>query len=200
MPKGVFMQLTQDRVAQIASYLELKTYLPECVDLIFVFGTRALQPAHIAAKLYHQGVSQRILVTGGANRYTGINEAEAHRAVLVGEGIPSEAILVENQSTNTLENVQFSRQLIAPFERDIKTVLAVAKWQHSRRAVMTLKANFPVGIRYFVQTYELPDSPRAGWHLEEESRRRVLRNWENIPTYLERGHLAEIIEHENGYI
>ena len=194
------MQLTQDVAAEIANYIELKTYVPECVDLIFVFGTRALQPAHIAAKLYLQGVSQRILVTGGANRYTGFNEAEAHRAVLLSEGMPSEVVLVENQSTNTLENVQFSRQLIAPFEGEIKTVLAVAKWQHSRRTIMTLKANFPTGIRYFVQTYELPDSPRAGWNLGEESCRRVLRNWENIPIYLERGHLAEISEDENGYI
>jgi hypothetical protein len=79
-------------------------------------------------------------------------------------------------------------------------VLAVAKWQHSRRAVMTLKANFPAGIRYFVQTYELPEIPREGWHLDDNAQRIVLRNWENIPTYLEWGHLAELIEDDRSYI
>ena len=36
------------------------------------------------------------------------------------------------------------------------------------------------------------ERPCSNWHLSDEGREAVLSNWAGIPTYLERGHLAEI--------
>jgi uncharacterized SAM-binding protein YcdF (DUF218 family) len=102
------MVLSQSEAERIAAYVTLKSFMPDRADCIFIMGTRYPQPVRIAAKLYTQGVSQLIVLTGGANRYTGDNEAETHYAILLAAGIPDQNVVVENRSTNTLENARFA--------------------------------------------------------------------------------------------
>jgi len=82
---------------------------PGQADLAFVFGTRHSEPAYIAADLFRRGVVNYVTLTGGNNRLTGENEALAHLAILIRERVPQERIIVEDSSTNTLENVLFAR-------------------------------------------------------------------------------------------
>jgi uncharacterized SAM-binding protein YcdF (DUF218 family) len=83
----------------------------------------------------------------------------------------------------------------------LTSVLIVAKWMHSRRALMTLKRHLPAGIQYSVATYEVEGIEPSNWHLLDEKRvRSVLKNWERIPVYLEWGHLAEIERRGDVYI
>jgi uncharacterized SAM-binding protein YcdF (DUF218 family) len=194
------MVLSQSEAENIAAYLELKSCVPEHAELIFVFGTWYSQPAEMAADLFQRGVAPRILVTGGSNKHTGVNEAEAHWAILCEAGVPDASIYVENQSANTLENVRLALPLIEGFLDQIQTILVIAKWQHSRRAVMTLKAHLPAGIRYCAQTYEAPQVPRQSWWQDAEAQRRVIGNWERIPRYLALGHLKELKEHGDCYV
>lgn len=179
---------------RITRYLKIDTPLPDHADIAMVFGTRFPAPAHIAAGLYHQGVARYILLTGGENRVSGFNEAEAHLAILLDHKIPTGQIIVENHSTNTLENVLFARDLLMKkfSVKNITRIIVLAKWYHCRRAIMTLTKHFPPGIRYFAYGYEPPGAPLTGWHNKPESRKRVLKEYNNIPIYLAKGDIAEI--------
>ncbi len=77
-----------------------------------------------------------------------------------------------------MENVYLAREVMAE-KLDlarIKSVVAVAKWYHSRRAVMTLKRFLPAGIRYFTVTYELHYIRRDNWWLNDVGRHYSLRS------------------------
>ncbi|PJF21813.1 MAG: hypothetical protein CUN56_09175 [Phototrophicales bacterium] len=177
----------------IIAYLDVTTPIPTRADVIFVFGTRLDTPAYRAASLWHLGIAPVIVLTGGENRRTGTNEAQAHRRILLDAGIPENRLIIEDRSTNTLENVTFALPLLQKEVTSLKVVLAVCKWHHSRRALMTLKKHLPYGVRYYANTYE--QFPR---HAPSHSA--VLKDWENIPRYLARGHLAYIEPDGDGYI
>jgi len=185
--------LNREEAECIAQFLDVDAE-PNHADLAFVFGTRLLEPGYIAADLLRRGVVNYAVLTGGNNRATGVNEANTHLDVLLRERIPRDRIIVENESTNTLENVVFALPKIAAriHLESIKAVVAVAKWYHCRRAIMTLKRYFPQGIRYFTKSYEPSGVTRSDWYLSEEATNRVLKEWQCIPEYLKQGHIAEI--------
>lgn len=197
------MDLTPDEIARITAYLDATTPLPEQADLIFAFGSRMTTAAHLSAQLYHEGRAPLIVITGGNNRYTGHNEAELFHSILLDANVPSNKIIVEKQSTNTLENVTLALPLIEqklPLA-SIRSVLAVCKWMHSRRALMTLKRHLPSGIRYYAHTYEPSSITRQNWHENPRTASaNVLKNWENIPKYLEWQHITEITRDGDCYI
>ena len=64
---------------------------------------------------------------------------------------------------------------------------------------MTLKQNLPVKARFFALTYEPEGTGRLDWWMAEESRKRVLKEWENIPRYLAKGDIADVLE-DGGFI
>jgi len=79
-------------------------------DLAFVFGNwNAWKEAvERTVGLYKAGLISRIIVSGGINPRAGIVEGDLIAGELEKAGIPVEDILIENKSTNTLENVLFS--------------------------------------------------------------------------------------------
>jgi uncharacterized SAM-binding protein YcdF (DUF218 family) len=74
----------------------------------------------------------------------------------------------------------------------IHDVIAITKWYHCRRAVMTLKKNWPEGIRYYTYSYEPEGVPRLEWHLHYSTTQRVLEELDSIRDYLDKGESAEI--------
>ena len=114
-------------------------------------------------------------------------------------GVPRECMIVEGESTNTLENVVLA---LPKLEQQVDleklaSIVAVTKWYHCRRAMMTLKRHLPAGIRYFAVTYEPQGTRRADWWQSEQGSRHVLKEWDHIPQYLASGDIAELQE-ENG--
>lgn len=89
---------------------------PEKADVIVGFGNFNTNIARRTAQLYLEGYAPKILFTGGLGRNTEglLPEAEAVRfaKVAVECGVPEEDILIEDQSTNTRENIEFSRSLL----------------------------------------------------------------------------------------
>ena len=89
---------------------------PEKADCIVGFGNFNVNIARRAAELYHQGYADRILFTGGLGRNTlgMLPEPEAVRFAKVAMecGVPEEAILRENKSTNTKENILFTKAML----------------------------------------------------------------------------------------
>lgn len=69
--------------------------------------------AEKAAALYHAGTVSRIVASGGVGRFPPA-EAEVARDLLLGLGVPPEAVIIEDRSHNTLENIAFSKDLLPP--------------------------------------------------------------------------------------
>jgi len=75
-------------------------------------ASRALRRrAAKAADLYAAGVVGRIVASGGQGRHPP-SEAQVIRRVLLEYGVPPDAILLEEESRNTLENIRFSSALL----------------------------------------------------------------------------------------
>ena len=81
-----------------------------------------------AARLYHAGKVGKIVACGGLGKHPP-SEAEVMRDLLVADGVPQSAILMENRSTTTAENIAFAVPLIGG-----DRVLLVSDWYHLPRA------------------------------------------------------------------
>lgn len=186
--------------AEVADYLDASTPEPVGgVDVIFVPGTRLPDPARIAADLLARRVGRLAVLTGGINRATGQCEAQEHHRLMLELGVSAERLIVEDRSTNTLENVTMAWPLVRERCPEVTTVLAVAKWMHSRRVLMTLKRNWPPGIRYYARTYAPDGVDRENW-LDSSAASTVWHNWESIPRYVSAGHLSEVTLDGGAYV
>jgi uncharacterized SAM-binding protein YcdF (DUF218 family) len=82
-----------------------------------------------------------------------LNEAEHHRGLLLGAGLPADCIIFENQSSNTKKNVLFAVPLIEERQPRPPSVIAVVKRSH-RRALITLARYAPSIERIYAVDYE----------------------------------------------
>lgn len=185
---------------RIASFLNACAVTTNA-DLAFVFGTRLPTPADIAAELFLNGVVPLVVLTGGFNRTTGANEAEQHLEILLSKGVPRDCVIVENQSTDTAENVFLAlpKMALSIDLGSVRSLVAVVKWFHSRRAIMTLKRYMPTGIRYFSYCYEPVGISRADWYLGGDSAKAVLKEWTVIPQYLQAQAITDIYEVDGAF-
>ena len=76
----------------------------------------------------------KIVVSGGQGVDEPITEAEAMAQYLRQVGIPQEDIIIEQQSTNTLENLQFSKTILDQKSKENYYCLVVTNSFHSLRA------------------------------------------------------------------
>lgn len=83
-------------------------------DCIVGFGNFNTDIARRAAQLYREGYAPKVLFTGGLGRNTEglLPEPEAVRfaRVAMEEGVPEKDIILEPASTNTKENILFTRE------------------------------------------------------------------------------------------
>jgi uncharacterized SAM-binding protein YcdF (DUF218 family) len=74
-----------------------------------------------AIDLFHAGIATRLIVTGGKQEGDRTTEAASARAYAVGQGVPDEAILAEDQSRTTLQSIRG----VAALMRDERLTTAV---------------------------------------------------------------------------
>jgi uncharacterized SAM-binding protein YcdF (DUF218 family) len=83
-------------------------------------------------ELYFRGYAPNILFTGGETRKNFV-EAEIMADLAVKSGIPTDAIFKETQSRNTIENAQFSAEIVQ--ENGWQSAIVVTSPYHTRRAI-----------------------------------------------------------------
>ena len=76
----------------------------------------------------------KLIPSGGKGSDESISEAEAMTRYLLSRGIPEEDILPEDQSTTTLENLQFSKKILDSYEGRKYTALVSSNY-HVYRAL-----------------------------------------------------------------
>ena len=116
-------------------------------DCIVGFGNFNTNIARRAAELYLQGYAPYVLFTGGLGRNTlgMLPEPEAHRFAKVAMecGVPEEALLLEDRSTNTKENIEFTRQLLQDRGIPHGHILGVHQPFMERRITATMGVYWP---------------------------------------------------------
>lgn len=120
---------------------------PRKADCIVGFGNFNCDIARRAAELYHQGYAPRILFTGGLGRNTTklFTQPEALRFAQVAMecGVPEKAILLEDKSRNTRENIEFTRTLLESRNIPHHQVLGVHQPFMERRICAALGVYWP---------------------------------------------------------
>ena len=115
-------------------------------DLVLALGSHDLRVAERAARIFLDGWAPLLVVAGGIGRLTGDwTEPEADHFARVARrmGVPEDQILVENRSSNTGENVLFTRRLLAERGIEPRSVILVHKPYMARRAYATFRKQWP---------------------------------------------------------
>jgi uncharacterized SAM-binding protein YcdF (DUF218 family) len=116
-------------------------------DAILVLCSHDTSVARRGAELFLEGWAPLLIFAGGLGAITRHlwhePEADQFAAIAVEMGVPRDRILVENRSTNTGENVQFTKRLLAERGLDPQTFIVVQKPYMERRSYATFKKVWP---------------------------------------------------------
>jgi len=130
----------------IWDYLRLNQK-PEKADVIVGFGNFNTDIAARAAELYLEGYAPKIVFTGGLGRNTeGLlpeSEAERFKKTALACGVPEEDIVLEDKSTNTRENIEFTRALLQKLGIAHSRILGVHQPFMERRITAAMGVYWP---------------------------------------------------------
>jgi uncharacterized SAM-binding protein YcdF (DUF218 family) len=119
----------------------------EKCDCILALGSHDLRVADRAAELYLEGWAPLLILSGGLGNFTkGMwkeTEADLFAQIAIEKGVPANAILVENKSSNTGENILFTQQLLKEKNIDPTSFIVVQKPYMERRSYATFKKHWP---------------------------------------------------------
>src|SRR5882672_10609062 len=116
-------------------------------DAILVLCSHDTAVARRGAELFLQELAPLLIFAGGLGAITRHlwrePEADQFAAIAVAMGVPEDRILIENRSTNTGENVLFTKQLLAEKGLDPQTFIVVQKPYMERRSYATFRKVWP---------------------------------------------------------
>ena len=116
-------------------------------DAIVVLCSHDTIVAERGAELFLEGWAPLLVFSGGlgviTRRLWHDPEAERFARIAVGLGVPYDRILIENKSTNTGENVRFTRELLAQRGIDPASLILVQKPYMERRTFATFNKVWP---------------------------------------------------------
>ncbi|MEH0688698.1 YdcF family protein [Vibrio cholerae] len=178
------------------AYMRLNQPLERC-DGLLVLGSNDVRVAEHAAKLYLDGWAKTVIFSGGAGRLTqGLftdSEADTFAQIAIDMGVPRRDIVIENQATNTGENLLFSAEKLQQLNIQLDSILLVQKQYMERRCYAAFLKQWPLPYRqvfvtspaltvwdYFNEDIDLDTTVRA-----------MLGDFERIKTYPQLGFQVE---------
>lgn len=114
-----------------------------------------------AARLYHASAAPIILVSGGNSKWSGPitgSGADAMSEILQLAGVPEDAILLEDFSSNTYENAVQSVEILETLK--VKNVILVTSAMHMPRSVLVFSA-FDLELTPAPTDYYITDKDRT---------------------------------------
>ena len=116
-------------------------------DVILVLCSHDVAVAAHGAKLWLDGWAPLLIYSGGLGAITKRlwqePEADQFARIAIEMGVPADRILIENQSTNTGENVKLTRALLAAKGIDPARFIVVQKPYMERRSYATFQKVWP---------------------------------------------------------
>jgi uncharacterized SAM-binding protein YcdF (DUF218 family) len=130
-------------------YMRL-VHAPTASDAILVLGSFDLNAALHGARLWHRKLAPVIVMSGGIAHRGGLldpgwgrSEAEIFAEAALAEGVPRDAILLEDRAQNTSENFSLSRPVLRGAGVVPRRLLVVAKPYMIRRGFATGRKVWP---------------------------------------------------------
>ncbi len=160
-----------DALAEILwDYMQMHHPL-EKADAIFVLGSSDTRVAEYAAKLYQEGWAPLIIFSGNtgtrgkSRELWGMSEAEKFASIAREMGVPETALLLEDKSTNTGENIQFTKVLLEKNNLHPRKLILIQKPYMERRTYATFMKQWP-GMNFIVTSPPIsfegyPDETRS---------------------------------------
>ena len=111
--------------------------------IFFEANDRLMQAVH----LYKTGKVKKLMISSGnaSVMHQELKEADAVYAYLLDIGIPDSALIIENQSRNTLENIRFSKKILDSLGIKSRVLVFTSAWHIPRTELCTnnnLQAHF----------------------------------------------------------
>jgi uncharacterized SAM-binding protein YcdF (DUF218 family) len=136
-------------LARLSLRIEWQAGLEEArpADVILVLGAAEYngRPSPVlrarldhALELYHRRLAPHILTTGGAGGDPQFTEGGVGRSYLVSKGVPSEAILVEDQSESTVLSTALAAEIMR--RMGLHSVIVVSDGYHIYRVKRMLES------------------------------------------------------------
>src|SRR4051812_24361105 len=91
-----------------------------------------------AYELYTRKLAPRIMTTGGAGGDPVFTEGGVGRSYLISRGVPSEAIIIENESESTVESLAMATEIMR--RMTLHTVIVVSDGYHIYRVMRILQS------------------------------------------------------------
>ncbi len=116
-------------------------------DVILVLCSHDKIVANRGAELFLEGWAPLLIFAGGLGSITKQfwrePEADQFARIAIAMGVPEERILIENSSTNTGENILFTKRLLLQRRLDPQKFIVVQKPYMERRSYATFKKLWP---------------------------------------------------------
>lgn len=169
---------------------------PKKADVIIGFGCYNEDVARRCAQLFFEGYAPLILFTGALGRNTSSmwTESEATRFARIarGEGVPASAVMTEERSTNSGENLIYAKRLLQEKGIPVHRVIGVQKPYMERRLWAAFPVYWPeveVTVTSWQQTYEEYLSGLHRWNRgERETISMIVGDFQRISRYAELGY------------
>ena len=144
MTDGVYADL-----AVLWDWMGMHT-VPGPADVIAAFGCYDEQIPLRAAELWRQGHAPVVVFSGGLGRNTdglfSTTEAARFAAIAIEAGLPESAVLLEDQSKNSAENLLFTKALLEKRGVPARHILAVHKPYMERRLYAAAAVYWPEAV------------------------------------------------------
>lgn len=116
-------------------------------DCIMALGSHDLRVAERGAELWLQGFAPLLIFSGGLGNFTRDmwteSEADKFARIAIQLGVPAKNILVENKSSNTGENILFTKKLLDEHSITPDSFILVQKPYMERRTYATFMKQWP---------------------------------------------------------
>lgn len=122
-------------------------HAPRPCSVAVGLGSHDLGVADVTAELYHQGMAPLIVFTGATSPTTRARmprgEAVHYRERALQLEVPDSAVLLELRATNTGENIEFTKAVLAEADVKVTSVLLVSKPYEERRSYAMMRRMWP---------------------------------------------------------
>lgn len=167
-------------------------------DVIFIPGSSKWEITELAAQLFNDGYADFVLPSGKFSstlghfaiekvnnpKYMGEFESDCEycKNILEINGVTSNSIIMEDKSTNTLENAQFSAQVLTKLGIEVKNAIICCQAFHARRALLSYASCFPETIFYIIPT-KTQGISASNWFLDSRKFKKVFGEVEKCGKY-----------------
>ena len=190
-------KLNEPLIAEFTRYMFVSDSYLRSNATIVLGNTLWHRPLLRAIELYQIDQSSIYIFCGGVNPKLGFSEAIAMQHEWLNRKFPSDRVLIDDQSTNTYENMMNAKNLLEKnelFYPDMVINLIAINY-HMRRSVETFRQIFGSQIRLGPINYPSRYCNTQGWHKNKIGNQLIVGEAIKIKKYLPTAKMPNLIDH-----